>query len=174
MKGQMKVMKSIMSVLFALCLLMQSSVAQQFSVADSWRFVSSRPAGEILKVKLNDGSTVKGTLKNADDTGLVLEHKSKEVKVGREEITSVAVASKKSVAKSTLIGMAVGGGVGAGAGAGFGASQNGNFILTRGQTAALGAGIFGGIGAVAGSLIGFATGRSGHRETLIYQASEAQ
>ena len=163
-------MKSIFSFAAACCLFMQLCIAQQTAGVDPWRSVASRSAGDVLKVTLNDGSTVKGTLKSASDTGLVLEQKNKELSLHREEVGSVSVLTRKSAGRSALIGMALGTGAGAGVGAGVGSAMANNFFATRGQGGAVGAGVGGGFGAIAGSLIGFAVGRSGRRETMIYQA----
>ena len=164
-------LKHTMAMLLACWIFMQASAtAQAAAGADSWRPVSSLSAGEVLKIKLKDGGMVRGKFKSASDAGLVLELKNKELSLSREEIASVAVLGKRSAGKAAVIGMVVGGGVGAGAGAGFGASQNNNFVFTRGQSAALGAGIFGAIGAAVGGLIGFAAGHAGRRETMVYQA----
>src|SRR5262245_8248248 len=112
--------KRIIVTLLACCISMLEAVAQQSVVADSWRPVSSRSTGEVFKVKLKNGSMLKGKLKSADDAGLVLELKNKEVSLSRDEIASVSVLRKKSAGKAAAIGIAVGGGVGAGAGAGIG------------------------------------------------------
>ena len=167
-------MKSIFSYVTACCLFMQLCIAQQTAGVAPWRSVSSRSPGDVLKITLKDGSTVKGMLKSASDTGLVLERKNRELSVPREEVGSVSVLTKESAGKAALIGMALGGGAGAGVGAGVGAAQKNSFPLTRGQSSALGAGVFGGAGAAVGSLVGFAVGKSGHKEMVIYQALPAR
>ena len=138
--------------------------------ANGWRAVSTRQPGEALKIKLKSGSVVKGKFKSACDDGLVLEMKSKELSLSREEIASVSLLGKRSAGKATLIGIAVGGGVGAGAGAGIGvaAFTRGSFCCPAGRSAAVRAGILGGAGAIAGGLIGFGT--ADHKEAVIYQA----
>lgn len=163
-------LKNVVILLFGCCVFMPSSVtAQQNGSADAWRSVSARSAGEVLKIKLKDGSAVRGKLTSTGDTGLVIEQKNKELSLSRDEITSVSVVRKRSAGKAAVIGMAVGLGAGAGAGAAFGATQN-TGIFTRGQNVGLGAVIFGAIGATAGALIGFAAGHAGHKETVIYQS----
>jgi hypothetical protein len=164
-------------MLLACWIFMQASAtAQAAAGADSWRPVSSRSAGEVLKIKLKDGNVVQGKFRSASDDGLVLELKNKELSLSREEIASVSVLGKRSAGKATMIGIAVGGGVGAGVGAGIGvaAFSRGSFCCPAGQSAAVGAGVLGGAGAIAGGLIGFGAGHTGHKEIMIYQALPAK
>ncbi len=138
--------------------------------ANGWRAVSTRRPGELLLIKLTNGSTLKGTLGSASDDSLVLETKQKEVRLEREEIASVAVVHKKSAAKATLLGVAIGGGAGAGIGAGIGAASARGFWTRPGKGASVGASFLGGAGAIGGGLVGYFSGRSRHKETPIYAA----
>lgn len=58
--------------------------------ANGWRAVSTRQPGEALKIKLTNGSVIKGNFRSASDDGLVLELKNKELNLGRDEIATIS------------------------------------------------------------------------------------
>ena len=169
--------RGFIAIVLACCILMPEAIAQQTGATDGWDSVASRSVGEMLKIKRKDGSAVNGKFKSASDAGLVLELKNKELSLRREEIESVAVLSRKSAGKATVIGLAVGGGIGAGTGAGIAAAvfgSRGGICCPRGQSAAVGAGVGGTVGALAGGLVGFVSGHSGRKETIVYQSVPAK
>lgn len=129
--------------------------------------MSSRTPGEVLSVQMNSGKKLKGPLKAASESTLLLEQKGKVLEIQRADIVSVAVVgTRKSATRSTLIGAGVGAGAGAVIGAAAARPKQGDIINVQ----AVGAVVFGTIGLVGGGVVGYLTGRNRHKETRIYDA----
>ena len=145
-------------------------VAQELkgSTIGDWSRLNTVTSGSKLAVKLKNGKTIDGKLSGVTDTSLSLSVKNKSVDVSRQDILSVYQVTKKSAAKSTLIGLGVGAGAGAAIGAAGGDGNDGWVFISKKQAAAglsvLGAGV--------GALTGYLIGRGGHKRVLIYQAGQ--
>ena len=152
-------------ILLSSLLLSTVTVSAQTTTSD-WSNVNALATGSDLSVKLKSGKTVNGRLNSVSDTTLSLTVKNATQDLRREDIASVYTVTRKSAAKSTLIGAGVGAGAGAGLGA-IGDSQNENsFTFADGVLTAAGAVLGAGIGALTGFLIG----RSAKKRVLVYEA----
>lgn len=157
---------AISLVLVAALLSPSVALAQSSTVSTSdWSGLRTVAPETKLEVKLKNGKTVKGKLRNVSDTALSLTVSNKPVDLNQEDVLTVYQISGRSAKKPTLIGLAVG----AGAGAAIGAAGNSNdgYFISKGQWAAGLSVLAGG----AGALIGFAVGKSRHKKrVLIYEA----
>ena len=151
-------------ILLSSLLLSTVTVSAQTTASD-WSRINSVATGSDLSVKLKSGKTINGRLNSVSDTTLSLTVKNAVQDLRREDIASVYTVTRKSAAKSTLIGAGVGAGAGAGLGA-IGDSQENSFAFADGVLTAGGAVLGAGIGALSGFLIG----RSGRKRTLVYEA----
>ena len=134
---------------------------------NDWSRLSSVATGTKLSVKTKDGKKVEGTFTAVSDTSLTLTVKNAAKEVRREDVASVHELAKKSVGKSTLIGLGIGAGAGAAIGlAGDASSDAGGFEKIDNAVA----GAVTVIGAVAGALTGFALGKTGKKRVLLYQS----
>jgi len=126
-----------------------------------WSGVVQLPAGQKIKIRMQNGETLTGTLQNADSEGLVLLKRGEPPrKVGRLDIRSVVTKSRARAAMwGALTGAALGAGIGAAAGCA-------DCYGPPGSERAMGAlwlgGFFGGIGAGIGAAAGM--------ENKIYEA----
>lgn len=154
-------------VLAALLLLSPVASAQNTGASSrDWPALKAVTQGSKLSVRLKNGKTVEGKLSGVSDGALSLSVKNKPEELKREDVQSVYRVGRKSAKKATSIGP----GVGAGAGALVGAagSDSNDFILSRGQPAAVLSVLGGGVGALTGYLVG----RGGHKRVLIYEAGQ--
>jgi hypothetical protein len=138
------------------------------STAADWSRLNTLIFGSKLTVRLKNGQAIEGKLAGVSDTSLSLSVKKKSVDLKRQDVLSVYQITKKSAAKSTLIGLGVGAGAGAAIGAAGGDGDDGWVFISKKQAAAglsvLGAGV--------GALTGYLIGRGGHKRVLIYQAGQ--
>ena len=118
-------------------------------------------------MELKSGKKAEGKLANVSDVALTLTVKNAPLELKREDVLSVYQITKKSAAKSTLIGLGVGAGVGALIGVAGDASSNAGSFEKIDNVAA---GIVTVIGATAGAVAGFVIGKSGTKRVLIYRA----
>ena len=156
------------TITMILCLLFLSPVTlmAQTSLSD-WSRLNSVAAGSKLSVKLKDGNTVEGSLRNVSDTALSLTVKSRERELRRDDVLTIHEVSPKSVTKSTLIGLGVGAGAGAAIGIAGDASGHDNGFEKLDNTVAAGVAV---LGAGVGALSGFLIGRSGKKKVLLYES----
>lgn len=156
--------KAIMALGLAVMMLAQSPVAlaQESSAPQDWTAVKSVPAGDELIIRLKNRKTVRGKLKDASDTELILLNKKKEITVMRQDVFQVhRVLGKAAKGKYSLIGA----GAGAAAGAGIGSIKGSTVGDDGGVFVGLGMAIGAGVGALAGLGIGI----SKRKRVLIYQ-----
>lgn len=144
-------------------LLAPINLAAQTGMND-WSRLNSVASGTKLSVKLKDGKKVDGTLDSVSDTTLSLTVKNARRELRREDVATVHERSKKSAAKSTLIGLGVG--AGAGAALGVAAETNDDQLETKDSVAA-GIAV---VGAGIGALTGFLIGKTGNKPVLLYEA----
>jgi hypothetical protein len=143
-------------------------MAQQGATsAREWAAVKAVPSGEKLRVRMKDGKTLEGRLRNISDAMLEMDRKNKTIDLNRDSIAKVYRLVKqstgKSIAKSTAIGAGIGFGIGAGVGIWGGTYED---LETAGLVAILGTGgaaIGAGIGAIVGAL------GSKQRQVLVYE-----
>lgn len=154
------------SLALAVSLLLSSVTSAQVNnvATGDWSRVRAVASGSKLVVKLKNGKTIKGKMRSASDSALSLSAGNKLTDLNREDVQSVYHVMGKSATKATLIGLAVG--AGAGAIIGAAGEDNNDFLISKGQAAA----IFGALGAGAGALTGYLIGRHGHKRVLIYEA----
>ncbi len=156
------------TITIILCLLFLSPVTlmAQAGMSD-WSRLNSVASGSKLSVKLKDGKTVEGSLRNVSDTGLSLTVKNAERELRRDDVVSVHQIAPKSVKKTTLIGLGVGAGAGAVIGIAGDASGHDNGFEKLDNTVAAGVAV---LGAGVGALSGFLIGRSGKKRVLLYES----
>ena len=152
-------------ILLSSLLLSTATVSAQTTTSD-WSRINAVLTGSDLSVKLKSGKTVNGRLNRVSDTTLSLTVKNAVQDLRREDVASVYQVTKKSAAKSTLIGAGVGAGAGALLGAIGDTANENSFLDTDGILTAGGAIL----GAGFGALTGFLIGKSGKKRTLVYEA----
>jgi hypothetical protein len=165
--GQMKLLKHTLAVLVTVSLFQATVLAQPTSPIGDWKTVSTRKPGDVLAVQMGSGKKVKGPLKGASESALLLEQKGKGLEIQRADVASVAiVGARKSATRPALIGAGIGAGAGAAIGAAATRPKQGDIINVQ----AVGAVVFGTIGFVGGGVVGYLTGRNRNKETRIYEA----
>lgn len=154
--------------------------AQSGKSATSWRNLSTLRAGEKIQVVDTSREKHSGAFVSFSDRSITMKGKHETEMIQRVDVASVSVTERHTLRKALI-----GGAIGAGAGAGIGAATcgGGNYkpstgwlvnlsgwsICTRGEGAAIGAGVLGGVGLLVGGLIGLHRGRK-----LLYSAPESQ
>lgn len=165
----MRTGRNRLAISFALVtsiLLSSLTVAAQGSSAGDWSRLNTLKTGSKLTVNLKDGKTVKGKLSGVSDATLSLTVKDKPVDLNKSEVLSVYHHTKKSAAKSTLIGLGVGAGAGAAVGLAATKADDNDFLkLDHAVTAGLTV-----LGAGAGAITGLIVGKTGGKRVLVYQA----
>jgi hypothetical protein len=96
--------------LLASLLLSTTTLSAQQDISD-WARLNSVTSETKLRVVLKSGHKVEGQLANVSDIALTLTVKNAPLELKREDVVSVYQITKKSAAKSTLIGLAVGTGL---------------------------------------------------------------
>lgn len=153
-------------VLLTSLLLSPLTLMAQASTSD-WSKLTSVSTGSKLSVKLRNGKKIDGTLSSVSDTGLTLMVKNTSTEVKRDDISSVHTVNGASVKKATLIGLGIGAGAGAIIGvAGDASTSNGGYEALDNAVA----GAITIIGALAGTITGFAIGKTRKKRVLIYEA----
>lgn len=96
-------------ILLSSLLLSTATVSAQTTTSD-WSRVNAVATGSDVSVKLKSGKTINGRLNSVSETTLSLTVKNAAQDLRREDIANVYQVTKKSAAKSTLIGAGVGAG----------------------------------------------------------------
>ena len=153
-------------ILLTSLLLSPVTLMAQATTGD-WSRLKSVPTGSKLSVKLRNGKKLDGVLSSVSDSALTLLVKNTSTEVKRDDVNTVHTVNGASVTKATLIGLGVGTGIGAAVGiAGDASSSSGGFETL--DNAAAGAITI--IGALAGTIAGFAIGKTRKKRVLIYEA----
>jgi hypothetical protein len=124
------------------------------SPVQSWQDVKALTAG--TPVRISAGShTTSGQLQQVTDDSIVIESAKAQQSFRRQDVMRVSVKKAPHRGRNALIGLGAGAGIGAVVGAVSHKDCNGFciFYTTRGQDAAIVAGVFGAVGAAVGALI---------------------
>jgi hypothetical protein len=131
-----------------------------------WDKLSQLSPGQEIRVRQNDGKSIRGNFRSVTGEAIVLSMTSGDHTISRLSVHKISTKKGGHRKRNILIGAGIGAGAGLGGGAAYKGCPSGHCIVgpSHGQAIALGAGL----GAILGAIVGAVIPSSGWHD--IYRA----
>jgi len=150
-------------LVFTLLLIQMPVAFGQQAASNNWSAVQQIQTNTKLVVKQKNGKQNKGSMIEANDNTLTIDHDGKPVSIARADVSEVSISiTKAAKAKWAAIGAAIGAGAGAGIGATKYRSDRDDYEIYPVMGFIIGTGV--------GAVSGFVFGSTRRKRELVYSA----